>query len=196
MPGRLKHLLPTLPWGIAPLLLLPPAGADYYIYKEKDGTRWYTDRHLPSDEYTLIATVGRPTASASCTGVTDTIMAQRASTHVSIIEQYARIYGVDARLIKAIINVESCFDPYAVSRVGAKDLIQLMPAIAQLMGVHNVFDANDNIRGGVRYFSEMLKRCGQNVELALAAYNAGPEAVEDTKAYRPTRKCGITSSGC
>lgn len=171
--------------GISLLLLTQPVAADYYIYKENDGTSWYTDRHLPRDQYTLIATIGRPTASASCVGVTQTIMEQRAAKHLPIIEQYALIYNVDVRLIKAIISVESCFDRYAVSQVGAKGLMQLMPATAQQMGVHNVFDANANMRGGVRYFSQMLTRFKENVELALAAYNAGPAAVEKYNGVPP-----------
>jgi soluble lytic murein transglycosylase-like protein len=185
LPSLSKQVPVTLGGGIILFLLAQPAGADYYIYKEKDGTNWYTDRPLPRDQYTLIATVGRPTASTSCMGVTHAIMEQRASTHAPAIEQYAQIYGVDALLIKAIISVESCFDRYAVSRVGAKGLMQLMPATAKRMGVYNVFDANDNMRGGIRYFSEMLTRFGQNVELALAAYNAGPGAVEKYKAIPP-----------
>jgi soluble lytic murein transglycosylase-like protein len=118
-------------------------------------------------------------------------MEQRAAIHIPIIEQYAKANGVHSPLIKAIVTVESCFDPYAVSQVGAKGLMQLMPEIAQLMGVRNVFDANDNRLGGIRYFSGMLKRCGHNVGLALAAYNAGPKALKNTQAYRLMRKRGI-----
>jgi soluble lytic murein transglycosylase-like protein len=115
-------------------------------------------------------------------------MEQRAAIHIPIIEQYAKAYGVHSRLIEAIVTMESCFDPYAISQIGAKGLMQLMPETAQLIGVHNVFDANDNRLGGIRYFSEMLKRCDQNVDLALAAYNAGPEALKNTQAYRLMRK--------
>ncbi len=169
-------LAPAL--GVAWLLIGQVVSADYYIYKENDGTRWYTNLRMPNDSYTLIATVGRPTAATSCSGVTHTIMQQRASLHASVIEQYAQIYDVDARMIKAIISVESCFDRHAVSRVGAKGLMQLMPATAQSLGVYDVFDANDNMRGGIRYFSDMLSRFDKNTEFALAAYNAGPGAVE------------------
>jgi soluble lytic murein transglycosylase-like protein len=115
-------------------------------------------------------------------------MAQRAATHAPAIDQYSRLYGVDGLLIKAIVSVESCFDRYAVSRVGAKGLMQLMPATAKKLGVHNVFDANDNLRGGIRYFSEMLTQFGQDVQLALAAYNAGPGAVEKFKGIPPYKE--------
>ncbi|MGH8504267.1 MAG: lytic transglycosylase domain-containing protein [Gammaproteobacteria bacterium] len=170
---------------IAWLLVAHAASADYYIYKENDGTRWYTNLQMPGDSYTLIATVGRPTAASSCAGVTHAIMQQRALTHSPVIEQYAQIYGVDARMIKAIISVESCFDRHAVSRVGAKGLMQLMPATAQELGVYDAFNANDNMRGGIRYFSEMLSRFDKNTEFALAAYNAGPRAVEKYNGIPP-----------
>ena len=92
------------------------------------------------------------------------------------IEQYALIYGVDTHLIKAIISVESCSGVYAVSPVRTP---------ARQMGVHSVFDANDNIWGGIHYFSQMLSRCKQNVEPARAAYNTGPEAIEKYKGVPP-----------
>lgn len=170
------------------LMSAPMLWADLYVYKEKDGTAWYTDRKLPSDKYTLIATIGRPTASVACKGVTRRLLSGRAATHMPIIEQYAKAYNVDHLMVKAIISVESCFDKYAVSRVGAKGLMQLMPATAKRMGVYNVFDATENIRGGVRYFSLMLSRFDQDIELALAAYNAGPRAVEKYGGIPPYRE--------
>lgn len=187
-PLRARHLMLTLGWGIALIFVAQPVGADYYVYQERDGTKWYTNRRLPGDKYTLIDRIGRPTASGSCVGVTNAIMEQRAVIYAPVIEQYAQIYGVDAQLIKAVISVESCFDRYAVSHVGAKGLMQLMPGTAQRMGIHNVFDANDNLRGGIRYFSEMLTRFRQDVELALAAYNAGPGAVEKYKGIPPYKE--------
>ncbi|MEM8845341.1 MAG: transglycosylase SLT domain-containing protein, partial [Pseudomonadota bacterium] len=105
--------------------------AEYYVYKHDDGTTWFSDKDLPSNEYRLIATIGRPTASVSCTGSIE----NRAKDHMPIIRQYGKLYGVSTELIKAIITVESCFDRYAVSRVGAKGLMQLMPSTAESMGV-------------------------------------------------------------
>lgn len=93
--------------------------------------------------------------------------------------------NVDARLIKSIINVESRFFPFAVSRVGAMGLMQLMPSTASSMGIKNPFDVEQNINGGVRYFKYLLVRFNNNVALALAAYNAGPEAVERYKGIPP-----------
>jgi soluble lytic murein transglycosylase-like protein len=159
--------------------------ADYYVYKGKDGTIWYTDRRLPVNRFTLIATIGRPKASISCTEITPKALEQRSQRFLPVIKEYAETYKVDYLLIKAIITVESCFDNYAVSRVGAKGLMQLMPDTAKRMGVYNIFNAKDNIRGGVRYFSQMLERFDHNSKLALAAYNAGPQAVEKHQGVPP-----------
>ena len=167
------------------LLSVIPAQADYYVYKSKDGTSLYTDKQMPRNEYKLIATIGRPTASISCSSKK---IASRAKDHQETINQYSKLYDVDADLIKSIIRAESCFDKRAVSRVGAKGLMQLMPQTAKQMGVYNVFNANDNIRGGTRYFRDMLKRFDYDVELALAAYNAGPHAVEKYKGIPPYKE--------
>lgn len=150
----------------------------YYIYEETDGTRWLTDHRIGHQDFKYIGRYGRPTASASCYGINGTKMEERAQTYLPIVQQYAQHHEVDSLLVKAIISVESCFDAYAVSRVGAQGLMQLMPATADEVGVYNAFNASDNIRGGVRYFRMMLDRFDDNTELALAAYNAGPKAVE------------------
>jgi soluble lytic murein transglycosylase-like protein len=170
------------------LLFVQVVSADYFVYRGKDGVTWYTDRRLPDDKFSLIATVGRPAASAACQGVTPSVLKQRAKSHTPIIKQIAHLYKVDHQLVKAIISVESCFDKYAVSSVGAKGLMQLMPLTAKSMGVHNAFDAKDNLRGGIRYFSMMMKRFDNNTELALAAYNAGPQAVKKYKGIPPYKE--------
>ncbi len=152
--------------------------AEFYVYKEKDGTSWITDRKMPAENYTLMATIGRPTAVVSCKNMTPAKLEKRASTYMPTIDIYSKAFQVDPQLVKAIIAVESCFDRRAVSSVGAQGLMQLMPSTAKILKVSNSFDSIENIRGGVRYFSQMLTRFNNNVELALAAYNAGPLAVE------------------
>jgi soluble lytic murein transglycosylase-like protein len=161
------------------LISLPmQLSAEFYVYKENDGTSWITDRKMPQEKYTLMATIGRPTAVVSCRNMTHTKLENRATDYKDAIEAYSIAYELDPKLVKAIIATESCFDRKAVSSVGAQGLMQLMPATAKELGVSNSFDANQNIRGGTKYFSEMLERFNNSIELALAAYNAGPNAVE------------------
>jgi soluble lytic murein transglycosylase-like protein len=87
-------------------------------------------------------------------------------------------YGVDEAFLRAIIHAESAFNPRALSLKGAQGLMQLMPATASDMGVMDAFDTNQNIRGGARYLSLLLRDFNGNERLATAAYNAGPGAVQ------------------
>ncbi len=102
---------------------------------------------------------------------------QRLQMHNDAIKQASREYGVPTWLIKAVIAAESAGRADAISPAGAKGLMQLMDATATEVGVENVFDPTENIRGGTRYLRWMLDRFG-SIPLALAAYNAGPGAVE------------------
>lgn len=86
--------------------------------------------------------------------------------------------GVDEAFLRAIIHAESAFNPHALSLKGAQGLMQLMPATASDMGVLDAFDAGQNIRGGARYLAQLLRTFGGNEQLAAAAYNAGPGAVQ------------------
>ena len=91
----------------------------------------------------------------------------------SIFEEAAKLYGVPVQLLKAVGKAESGFNANAVSAVGAQGVMQLMPATARYLGVDNPFDATSNIMGRAKYIAEKLKEYDGDVELALAAYNAG-----------------------
>jgi soluble lytic murein transglycosylase-like protein len=101
----------------------------------------------------------------------------RRSKYDPIIERYAAQYGVDATLVRAVIQVESDFDPACVSHKGARGLMQLMPATAKRFGVTKVHDPDQNIQGGVRYLALLLRLFDGDLHRALAAYNAGENAV-------------------
>jgi hypothetical protein len=106
----------------------------------------------------------------------------------AIIEEAAALYGVNSALVKAVIQAESRFNPLAVSPVGAKGLMQLMPLIYKEYGAPNPLDAKQNVFAGVKYLSELLDRYNGNVSLALAGYNAGPTAVKRFKGIPPYRE--------
>jgi soluble lytic murein transglycosylase-like protein len=108
-----------------------------------------------------------------------------------IIVEAAAKYDMDANLIRAVMQAESAFHPFAVSRAGAEGLMQLMPALSDEMGVSNAFDPRDNIMGGVRYLKRLLDYHNGNLDLALASYNAGPGNVERYGGVPPFRETRI-----
>lgn len=119
------------------------------------------------------------------------VSAERSHRYDDVILEHAQRNGVRADLVRAVVQVESAFNPRARSPKGALGLMQLMPATIQRFGVGNPFNPGDNVRAGVAYLRQLLDRYQNNEELALAAYNAGPGAVDkhgqNVPPYRETR---------
>jgi soluble lytic murein transglycosylase-like protein len=161
----------------ASALIAPYANAHpkIYTYLDADGVRHYTD--VPdSNRYKLL--VLSPQEMTQSGEYYDSMLLARATQYDSIIEKAALSSAVEANLLRAVIVVESGFNSRAVSKRGAVGLMQLMPATATRFGVSNPYDPKQNVHAGARYLKFLMDRFGQNVRLALAAYNAGEEAVD------------------
>lgn len=104
------------------------------------------------------------------------------------VEELAQTHGVDPGLIDLMIRMESGYNSHAVSPKGARGLMQLMPATARLYGVEDVYNSYQNLGAGIRYFADLLQRFDNDLALALAAYNAGPEAVVRHRGVPPYRE--------
>ena len=159
-----------------------PAQAQIYSWRDAAGNLVLSDR--PKNPWTVTFTV--PNASAPIR--TTRPERRRAAELEPLILEHAGANGVSPDLVRAVIQAESAFDPRALSHKGAMGLMQLMPATANDFGVRDPYDPAQNIRAGVAYLKSLLVRYSQNEELALAAYNAGPEAVKKYGAVPPYRE--------
>jgi soluble lytic murein transglycosylase-like protein len=168
---------------IAFLALTPfPLSGEIYSYVDKNGVLHFSN--VPtSRQYRYIG----PEFSSSRY---NTFPRGTADDYDHIIVQASKLYNIRFELIKAIIQVESNFDPNAVSPKGALGLMQLMPSNVSLFNVRNPFDPHENVMAGTRFFRQLLKRYNSDLSLSLAAYNAGPGAVDrhrNIPPYRETR---------
>jgi soluble lytic murein transglycosylase-like protein len=155
------------------LSIASPAAAQIYSWRDAEGALVLSDKPRAGEQATYevhgtgVVRATRPFDSTA-----------KSAPYEAAITENARRQQVEADLVRAVIQVESAFNPTAVSNKGAMGLMQLMPATAIEMGVGNPFDPDENIRGGVAYLRKLLDRYDGNVELALAAYNAGMGNVE------------------
>jgi len=168
---------------VAAFLAVPrPAEAQIYSWRDAKGTLVYSNRQLDPSATRL----GLPTApSVRAPKAAAATQQRRGSEYDGFIDEQAATHGVRPELIRGVIQAESNFNPRALSPKGAMGLMQLMPATAADLGVLNPFNALENIRGGITYLRQLLDRYDSNEALALAAYNAGPGAVDRHGAQVP-----------
>jgi soluble lytic murein transglycosylase-like protein len=152
------------------------ARADIYSFTDANGVTHFSN--VPADSrYQLL--IAAPTEAAADSPKKASIdWLARSAQYDGIIRGAAKDATIQAALVRAVIVVESGFNPRAVSKKGAIGLMQLQPATAKRYGVKNIYDPEQNVRAGAHYLSDLLTRFHSNLELALAAYNAGEEAVE------------------
>ncbi|MDH3998348.1 MAG: lytic transglycosylase domain-containing protein [Desulfuromonadales bacterium] len=150
---------------VMPLLVgIAPAEADIYRYVDAEGRLHFTDTptHAHWDVYQKKKSSDRGSV----------------QSYRSIIRSHAAKFRLEEALVKAVIKVESDYQPRIVSKKGAQGLMQLIPETARDMNVKNPFDPSENIHGGSRYLRLMLDLFDNNLDLALAAYNSGPTTVK------------------
>jgi soluble lytic murein transglycosylase-like protein len=159
------------------LVLARAADAQIFVHKDEFGRVYFTDTPL-GDGYEQYHSKSERRARAQPSP--ETIRGYEAA-----IRRASRQHGVSPALVKAVIAAESGFDRTAISRRGARGLMQLMPETALALGVDDLLDPWQNIDGGTRYLGEMIERFPGGLDLALAAYNAGPEAVKQYQGVPP-----------
>jgi len=119
-----------------------------------------------------------PEKITSSSGLEDRNPVERSRNIDHLVKQKCLKYGVDENLVRSMIKMESGGNPYAVSKAGARGLMQLMPSTAKMLGVEDSFDPDQNLDGGIRYIKRLLNRYQGKEELALAAYHSGPSRVD------------------
>ena len=168
---------------IASLLLLgcflcQPGRADVYAYTAEDGS--VSLSNVPTDErYTVL--IAGPKQAATTVAV-DTVRRGKPGLtgkagYDQVVDEVSRTYGLESALLHAVISVESHYNPKAVSKKGAAGLMQLMPQTAKRYGVADALDPQQNLDGGAQYLRDLLRMFNNDISLALAAYNAGENAV-------------------
>ncbi|MFA9471085.1 MAG: transglycosylase SLT domain-containing protein [Deltaproteobacteria bacterium] len=174
-----------------------PAQADIYRCKRADGTQHYTNVREPGRRCQLVvrgSKKSKPTASAKKSPGSKSPNGSRQndpdrySRYNNLIGEAARLYQLPESFIRAVMRVESDFNPTVVSRAGAMGLMQLMPRTARSMGVSDPFDARQNINGGARYLRILANRFKGDLVLTVAAYNAGEGAVEKYNGIPPYKE--------
>ena len=161
-------------------LCLGIATADIYVYVDREGLKHFTDTPTTSEF--------RPYLKEQGPRLQDMVWSDDSAIYDGIIVRAAKEHGIAFQLIKAVIWVESDFNPRAISKTGAKGLMHIMPENVNELQIKDPFDPTENIMGGVRYLKKMLMLFDEELPLALAAYNAGPGVVRRYQRIPPFRE--------
>jgi hypothetical protein len=155
-----------------------PSQAQIYTYRDGNGRLVLANKPEPpasSGGSDVNASPAAPSASNKKVSATTR---DRMLMYENLIAEHARLNDVRPELVRAVVQVESAYNPYAISPKGAQGLMQLMPSTAHRFGVKNAFSPEENVRAGVAYLRQLLDKYDNDEKLALAAYNAGPNAVD------------------
>jgi soluble lytic murein transglycosylase-like protein len=154
------------------------AKPNLYVYELPDGSRIVTDHALNNKQYRLVRVGTNVRGTGHLVASRDSqLFRADPSTYDPLIKKAAAQYGVDFALVKAIMHVESSFNPYAASHKGALGLMQVLPGTARRHGVEDVYDPQQNIEAGVRHIKYLSEMFNHKQYLVIAAYNAGENAV-------------------
>ena len=179
--------------GLTAAIISSPAmaGSTIFVYQAKDGSRLITDHLRVNANYKLVKTYRAGPSKLRSVAYSPPSFYRAiatASRYDKLISKTASRFGLDRALIKAMVQIESGYNPNAVSKKGAFGLMQLMPDTAKRYGVRNASSPADNLQGGVRYFKDLLQMFDQDTKLALAAYNAGENIVKRYNGVPPFRE--------
>ena len=162
------------------------ARAEVYVYEMPDGSRMITD-HPINAKHSRVVRVAPDVKGAGtlASQKNSPVFRESPSTYDRLIRRYAGEHGVDFALVKAVMQAESSFNPYAVSNKGARGLMQIMPETARRYGVHDIYNPVENIRAGVRHLKFLSNMFDNKLYLVIAAYNAGENAVKQHQGIPP-----------
>ena len=162
----------------AAMLVIRPAAADIYTFKDERGVVHFTNIKGLDPRYKLLRKEGESAIPGSGNAARSYMPSKaEIDRYQGIIEVAAKTYGVDKALVNAVISAESGYNSQAISRTGARGLMQLMPETARRYGVRDSMDPRDNINGGVKYLKDLMTLFRGDLKLVAAAYNAGENAV-------------------